>query len=61
MLAQRKEVSWDNHEQYRELKLKKSIKVQKQNKNLNDALRSRCIVLFVIVSILAGFLFYVVV
>ena len=55
MLAQRKEVSWDSHEQYRELKLKKSIKVQKQNKNLNDALRSRCIVLFVIVSILAGF------
>ena len=55
MLAQRKEVSWDNHEQYRETKLKKSIKVQKQNKNLNDALRSRCIVLFVIVSILAGF------
>lgn len=53
MLAQRKEVLWDKNEAYSSPK--KVIKNKNKDMSLNDALRSRCIVLFLIVTVLAGF------
>lgn len=44
------------------MKTKKLVKVeQAKNVNVNNALRSRCIILFVVVIALAGFLYCVVV
>lgn len=56
MLAQRKIVYEENQESYKQMRTKKMTKTrQKKDVNLNNALRSRCIILFVIVVALAGF------
>ena len=61
MLAQRK-IAYDESQKYKQMKTKKLVKVeQAKNVNVNNALRSRCIILFVIVVALAGFLYCVVV
>lgn len=56
MLAQRKIVYEENQKNYKQMKNKRVVKVeQTKNVNVNNALRSRCIILFVIVVVLAGF------
>ncbi|WP_296895814.1 cell division protein FtsL [uncultured Megamonas sp.] len=56
MLAQRKIVYEENQERYKQMKVKKSVKSrQEKDADLNNALRSRCIILFVIVVAMAGF------
>ena len=56
MLAQRKIVYEENQKNYKQMKNKRAVKVeQTKNVNVNNALRSRCIILFVIVVVLAGF------
>ena len=56
MLAQRKIVYDESQKNYKQMKTKKLVKVeQAKNVNVNNALRSRCIILFVIVVALAGF------
>lgn len=54
MLAQRKIVYEENQKNYKQMKLKKTVETE-QVKNVNNVLRSRCIILFVIVVALAGF------
>lgn len=62
MLAQRKIVYDESQKNYKQMKTKKLVKVeQAKNVNVNNALRSRCIILFVVVIALAGFLYCVVV
>lgn len=58
MLAQRKIVYDESQKNYKQMKTKKLVKVEQAknvNVNVNNALRSRCIILFVIVVALAGF------
>lgn len=56
MLAQRKTVYEENQKNYKQMRTKKIVKVeQTKDVNVNNALRSRCIILFVIVVALAGF------
>ena len=56
MLAQRKIAYDESQKNYKQMKTKKLVKVeQAKNVNVNNALRSRCIILFVIVVALAGF------
>ena len=56
MLAQRKIVYDESQKNYKQMKTKKLVKVeQAKNVNVNNALRSRCIILFVVVIALAGF------
>ena len=56
MLAQRKIAYDESQKNYKQMKTKKLVKVeQAKNVNVNNALRSRCIILFVIVIALAGF------
>ena len=56
MLAQRKIVYEENQERYKQMKVKKSVKSrQEKDADLNNALRSRCIILFVILVAMAGF------
>ena len=50
MLAQRKIVYDESQKNYKQMKTKKLVNV-----NVNNALRSRCIILFVVVIALAGF------
>ena len=50
MLAQRKIVYDESQKNYKQMKTKKLVKV-----DVNNALRSRCIILFVVVIALAGF------
>lgn len=54
MLAQRKAVSWEHSAKKQIVERKNEEKLNK-DMNLNNALRSRCIILFVVVSLLAGF------
>lgn len=54
MLAQRKVVSWE-HSAKKQTVERKNEENQSKDMNLNNALRSRCIILFVAVSLLAGF------
>lgn len=54
MLAQRKVVSWEYPEKKQIVERKNEETLDKEM-NLNNALRSRCIILFVVVSLLAGF------
>lgn len=58
MLAQRKIAYDESQKNYKQMKTKKLVKVEQAknvNVNVNNALRSRCIILFVIVVALAGF------
>lgn len=58
MLAQRKIAYDESQKNYKQMKSKKLVKVEQAknvNVNVNNALRSRCIILFVIVVALAGF------
>ncbi len=56
MLAQSKIDYEENQKNNKQMKNKKLVKVKKKkNVNVNNALRSRCIILFVIVVALAGF------
>ncbi len=58
MLAQRKIVYDESQKNYKQMKTKKLVKVEQAknvNVNVNNALRSRCIILFVVVIALAGF------
>lgn len=58
MLAQRKIAYDESQKNYKQIKTKKLVKVEQAknvNVNVNNALRSRCIILFVIVVALAGF------
>lgn len=61
MLAQRKIVYDESQKIINRWKLKISKSRTGKNVNVNNALRSRCIILFVIVVALAGFLYCVVV
>lgn len=56
MVAQRKEVEWESEQALpRRNKIRKTVQQRRQEKNLNNALRTRCMILFVITTILAVF------
>lgn len=56
MVAQRKEVQWESEQTLpKRNKIRKTVQQRRQEKNLNNALRTRCMILFVITTILAVF------
>ncbi len=56
MLPQRQEENWESTQvRVKSKTVKRNLKIQPTEKNLNNALRSRCIVLFVMVTALAVF------
>ena len=56
MVAQRKEVEWESEQALpRRNKIRKTVQQRRQEKNLNNALRTRCMILFVITTVLAVF------
>ena len=56
MVAQRKEVEWEREQALpRRNKIRKTVQQRRQEKNLNNALRTRCMILFVITTVLAVF------
>ncbi|HJG07969.1 cell division protein FtsL [Megamonas hypermegale] len=56
MLAQRKESEWENVQALpKKNKIRKTVKQRRQEKNLNNALRTRCMILFAITTIMAVF------
>lgn len=56
MVAQRKEIERESEQSLpRQNKVRKTVQQRRQEKNLNNALRTRCMVLFVIMIILAVF------
>lgn len=56
MVAQRKEIEWESEQSLpRQNKVRKTVQQRRQEKNLNNALRTRCMILFVITTILAVF------
>ncbi len=57
MLPQRQEENWESTQvRVKSKTVKRNLKIQPTEKNLNNALRSRCIVLFVMVTALAVFI-----
>lgn len=56
MVAQRKEVQWESEQTLpKRNKIRKTVQQRRQEKNLNNALRTRCMILFVITTVLAVF------
>ena len=56
MVAQRKEAEWESEQALpRRNKIRKTVQQRRQEKNLNNALRTRCMILFVITTVLAVF------
>ena len=56
MVAQGKEVQWESEQTLpKRNKIRKTVQQRRQEKNLNNALRTRCMILFVITTILAVF------